>query len=316
MLNPLKFLAGAFAVSLAIGSAAVAQTYPEKPITVLVPFNPGGGTDMQARLVEQAFASEFGQSLNFVYKPGAGGAIGATELATVKPDGYTIAVYTFPLIAMNAINNTGRYDVNDFDYLAGAASDPIILVTRAKSELGTMGAFRDAVNAEPGRLNVGATESFGPSHLAALWAKDQGLNVNVVPFAGGAKGLAAVQGGHVDALFAPLGALLTAGDSLNYLATATAERLPSKPDMPTLAEAGYDVRSVASRIWIAPAGLPEDTRTRLTDGLRKIYSDEAVLKRNAEAGQAVTFQDGKALKSMVDAFTPVAKDMIEKYGDR
>ncbi len=313
MLKAIKTLAGAVLVASVLGGPALAQEYPDKPVTVVVPFNPGGGTDMQARLIEQAFGKEFGQPLSFVYKPGAGGAIGATELASTEADGYTIAVYTFPLIAMNAVNGTGQYDVDDFDYLAASASDPIVLVTRKKSDYTTFDELKAAVTEAPGRLSIGAVESFGPSHLAALWAKDQGLDVNVVPFPGGAKGLAAVQGGHVDALFAPLGALLTAGDSLNYLASATSERLP---DMPTLADKGYDVQSVASRIWIAPAGLPDDVRVRLKDGLRNIYADESVQQKNAEAGQVVSYEDGDQLKAMIDRFTPLAKTMIEKYGDQ
>ena len=105
-------------VSLLLPPSGLAGEWnPDKSVKIVVPFNPGGGTDQQARLVEKEFMEEFGQPLSFVYKPGADGAVGATELKDYPADGYNIAVHTFPLIMMNTLTGKGRYSMDDFDYL-------------------------------------------------------------------------------------------------------------------------------------------------------------------------------------------------------
>ncbi|MCG8548023.1 MAG: tripartite tricarboxylate transporter substrate binding protein [Alphaproteobacteria bacterium] len=301
---------------VATGSVAQASTYPDKPVTVIVPFNPGGGTDRQARMVEKEFKEEFGQPLAFVYKTGASGAIGATELTRAKPDGQTIAVYTFPLIVMNALTGKGQYTPDSFDYLAVASSDDVVLITAKESKYKTFESLLAAAKANPGKISVGSVESLGPTHIAALSLKEKGVDVNIVPFPGGAKGLAGVLGGHIDALFALRGAVRGSASKLNYLAIATDKRHPDAPDVPTLKEKGYDVTSSAARIWIAPKGLPSDVRNRLIGGLRNIYARKDVKERQAKAGQIVNFADGDALKAMIDDFTPMAKAMVKKYGNQ
>lgn len=311
-----KGLVAAGAVLMVSMPQAQAQAFPDKPISLIVPFNPGGGTDRQARMVEQEFEQEFGQPLGFVYKTGASGAIGATELANAKPDGYTIAAYTYPLIVMNALTGKGQYEVDSFDYLAIASSDDAVLVTAKGSKYETLDKLIAAAKENPGRISIGAVESLGPTHIAALSLKELGVDVNIVPFPGGAKGLAGVMGGHVDALFALRGAVRGSASKLNYLGIATDERDPDVADVPTLKEQGYDVTSSAARIWIAPKGLPADVRSRLVSGLKNIYAREDVIEKQAKGGQVVKFADGDALESLIAGFTPRAKMIVEKHGNK
>jgi len=267
-------------------------------------------------MVEQEFKQEFGQPLVFVYKPGASGSIGATEVAQAKPDGSTIGVYTFPLMVMNALTGKGRYDIESFDYLAVASSDDVVLVTRKESPYKSLDELVAAAKSNPGKLSIGTVESLGPTHLAALSLKDSGVNINVVPLPGGAKGLAAVLGGHVDALFALRGATRSSASKFNYLAIARADRLKDASDLPTFKENGFDIVYNATRIWIAPKGLPKEVRDRLIEGLSKIYAREEVQQKHAKAGQFVAFQDGKKLQSLVTDFYPKAKDMLVKHGQQ
>lgn len=290
-----------------------AAAWPNKSVKVVVPFNPGGGTDQQARLIEKDFREEFGQPFTFIYKPGADGAIGATELASTRPDGYTVAVHTFPLIIMNILSQKGQYAVDSFDYLAVSSTDVAMLVTRKDSPITSFDDFIAQAKAAPGRLTVGCAETLGATHMAALKLLQAGLPLNVVPMAGGAKGMAAVLGGHIDAYLSLQGAAQTASSKLKYLAVANDKRVPGFEDVPTFVEKGYPVSNMAARIWIAPKGLPEKVKARLVDGLRAIYAKKDVIEKHEAAGQPVDFRDGAELAKMIDSFSSEAKSMSELY---
>ncbi len=287
---------------------------PDKSVKIVVPFNPGGGTDQQARLIEKEFMEEFGQPLSFVYKPGADGAVGATELKGYPADGYNIAVHTFPLIMMNTLTSKGRYSMDDFDYLGISNLDVAVLVTRKESPFDTLEKFIETATSRPDKkLTVGVVEVLGPSHIAALKLQRLGVPMNIIPMAGGAKGIAAVLGGHLDALMSVKGATLNTISKLNVLAVASSGADPELPGVATFAEKGFPVEAVAARIWIAPKGLSAEVKARYEEGLRNIYGKEDVKNRLAGAGQSVTFESGQELGRLVESFGPEAKELVEYY---
>lgn len=289
---------------------------PDKSVRIVVPFNPGGGTDQQARLIEKEFMDEFGQSLSFVYKPGADGAIGATELKNYPADGYAIAVHTFPLIMMNTLTDKGRYGMDDFDYLAISNLDVAVLTTRKNSPYDTLEKFVEAAKARPDKkLTVGVVEVFGPSHIAALKLQRLGVPMNIVPMAGGAKGIAAVFGGHIDALMTVKGASLNTASKLNFLAVAAAAPDPELPGVATFREKGLPVEAVAARIWIAPRGLPAEVKARYEEGFRAIYARDEVRARLANAGQPVNYGSEQELRRLIDDFSAEAGDLVQYYLD-
>ena len=305
---------GVIAASMFLLAPGVAQAWPDRSVKMVVPFNPGGGTDQQARLVEKPFQEEFGQGLNFVYKPGADGAIGATELASYPADGYSIAVHSFPLLLMNTLTNKGRYTVDSFDYLAISNRDVAVLVTRKGDSIASFEDFIKQAKANPvKKLTVGVVETLGPSHIAALKLQQQGVPMNIVTMAGGAKGLSAVLGGHLDVLMSVKGAVQNSAEKLQYLAVAAPERDPELPDVQTMAEGGYAVNAVGARIWIAPKGLPGDVKARLVEGFRKIYAREDVKDRNANAGQSVQFGDDKELQKLMQDFAAEGEALVKLY---
>ncbi len=299
--------------SFGIVSSGYAGAYPTKPVRVMVPFNPGGGTDQQARIIEKDFKDTFGQPLTFLYKPGADGSIGATELAGARPDGYTIAVHTFPLLIMNIMSGKGQYSVDSFDYLAISSTDVVVLVTRKDSPITSFDDFVAKAKANPGKLTVGAAETLGPTHMAAMKLHQAGVPMNIVPMAGGAKGMAAVLGGHIDAYFSLKGAAQSAASKLTYLAVADPTRMADMPDVPTLSEKGYPINNMGARIWIAPKGLPVEAKERLVEGLKSIYAREDVIARQNAAGQPVDFREGGELAVMINDFAVEAAAMSELY---
>lgn len=310
-----KFLTMLLAAGLMLPLHTFAGEWkPDKPVKIVVPFNPGGGTDQQARLIEKDFMEEFGQALSFVYKPGADGAIGATELKSYPADGYNIAVHTFPLIMMNTLTDKGRYSMDDFDYLGISNLDVAVLVTRKGSPFDTLEKFVEAAKSRPDKkLTVGVVEVLGPSHIAALKLQRLGVPMNIIPMAGGAKGIAAVLGGHLDALMSVKGASLNTLSKLNALAVASPGADPELPGVATFTEKGFPVEAMAARIWIAPKGLPAEVKARYEEGFRNIYAKEDVKIRLGEAGQPVIFESGQELNRMVEAFGPEARELVEYY---
>jgi len=310
-----KFLTAMLAAAcLLLPLDAPAAWNPEQSVKIIVPFNPGGGTDQQARLVEKEFLGEFGQPLSFVYKPGADGSIGGTELKNLKANGYNIAVHTFPLIMMNTLNNKGRYTMDDFDYLGISNLDVAVLTTRKGSEIDSLEKFVEACKKNPEKkLMVGVVEVLGPSHIAALKLQRLGVPMNIVPMAGGAKGMAAVLGGHLDALMSVKGAALNTASKLNFLAVASKEADKELAGVPTFTEKGYPIEAMAARIWIAPKGLPADVKARYEEGFRKIYAIDAVKDRLTKAGQPVTFGTGEELQKLVEGFKAEARELVDYY---
>ncbi len=290
--------------------------WPDRPIRIIVPFNPGAGTDQQGRLVEKEFKETFGQPLNFVYKPGADGAIGATELANSRPDGYTIGLYAFPLMVMGPLLGKGKYGPESFDYLGISCKDVAVLVVPKDSPIKSFEDFVTQAKANPGKLRVGVVEILGPTHITALKLQQQGVPMNIVPHAGGSKAMVAVLGGHIDALLAVTGASLNSASKLNFLAVASDEPEALLPGVPTFKEKGFDIVSAFARVWLAPKGLPADVKQRLGEGLKSIYAREDVKERHDKAGLPVRFEDGTVLNQWIDAFMPEARGLVDLYNQQ
>ena len=308
-----RFAAACLAVVFCLSASVAVAAWPEKGIRLIVPFNPGAGTDQVGRLVEKEFQEVFGQPLNFIYKPGADGSIGATELANARPDGYTIGLYAFPLMIMNPLIGKGRYSMDSFDVLAVSNTDVATVVVAEGSPIKTFADFVEVARANPNKMRVGVVEILGPSHITALKLQQAGVPMNVVPHAGGAKAMVAVLGGHIDALITVKGASLNTAGKIRYLAVASEQRDAELSAVPTLTEAGYPVVAEAARLWLAPKGLPADIREKLHQGLKSIYARPDVIERHKGAGIPVHFVDPRELKQRIDAFTPEAQPLVDSY---
>lgn len=293
---------------------AAAAEFPDRPVQMIVPFNPGGGSDLIIRLIEKDFHKEFGQPLSFIYKPGASGAVGVTELKSMPADGYYLASQSYPHIIIQELSGSGDFTVDDFDYLGLFAVDDIFLVVKKNSPFKTLEEFISAARAKPDTLSVATTDTMGCTHMAALQMKLLDIPVNIITYTGGSKALAAVLGGQVDALLVVKGVGAPAMNKLNPLAICAENRDPMLPDTPTFREKGYDIVQFNGRLIIAPKGLPEPVRKRLEDGFRAIYSSADVVERGKKGGYDIKIMDGEKVKQMFNDFRDEAVRLLNLAG--
>ncbi len=287
-----------------------AEKFPIKPITVMIPWSPGGGTDVVIRLIEKDFLEEFGQPLVFVYKPGADGAVGHTELARSKPDGYTICPVLFPLLLMNKLRGVGAYALDDFDYLGSAVIDDVLYVVNKDSDIKSMQQLIEKAKAAPGKISIGTMETLGPSFIPSLRLMQLGVPMNLVPFQSGAKSIPALLGNHVTALAAVKSVAMPSLPHLRVLAAANKKRDTDFPEIPTLQECGYDVTSFLLRGFFAPKGLDPKVKTRLEEGIKRIYDKPEVIAKHKEFGLKIQWTSGGDVQKMFNNFQKTGEEVL------
>jgi tripartite-type tricarboxylate transporter receptor subunit TctC len=277
-LGRIAALALAGTVSLAAGTALA--DYPERPITLIVPWGAGGGTDATGRMIASLLEAELGQPVNVVNRTGGSGVVGHSAIATAAPDGYTIGVLT---VEIGMMHWAGLTDLTGADYtpIALYNYDPAGLQVRSDSEWETAQDVLDAVAAAPGEHNSSGTGQGGIWHLALAGMLDEaGIAPDAAPWVpsqGAAPGLQELAAGGVDIVTCSVveaAALIDAGQ-VKALAVMDSERLGAFPDVPTLKEAtGLDWEMAAWRGIGGPKGMPEDVTATLTAALEKAYNSD------------------------------------------
>lgn len=289
----MKTLLGALGVAAlaALGTIApVLAAYPEKPVTLVVPFPPGGSTDMIARTLGPKLGASLGQSFVVENQPGATGAIGATRVKRAPADGYTILVASIGVYATNPFLQKGlQYDpAKDFDLLTVAVRAPNVLVVHPSVPAQNVAELIDYLKKNPDKVSFASSGAGSSDHLnAALFWQRTGTTGIHVPYKGGAPAISDLIGGHAQASFQNINAVLNhiKAGKLRALAVTGDKRSAVLPDVPTLAEAG--VKGVDVFSWqaiAAPRGLPKDVRDKLHAALVKALNDPEVAKNLAEQG--------------------------------
>lgn len=297
---------------------ATKKDYPTRPITLIIPYGPGGGCDTQARILETFFKDEFGQGLNFVYKQGAGGAVGTAEAAKAAPDGYNMLSFGFPHVVLFPLSGTGKWEpLEDFDYLAQVASDPQVLVVPKESPFNTLEDFITYAKDNPEKVNISLPGLYGGAHNVQLRLFDMaGINVKVIPFQGGSAQTAALLGGEVDSglgNFANLSEEIKAGN-IKALAVSAEERRKEISNTPTFKELGYNIISTESRIWMVPKGVETKKLERLREGIEKIWNKPEYQKKMIEAGYTLDWISGEDFEQYLKDYEKEAKVLLEKAG--
>jgi len=273
--------------ALALGLAAtgaLAQAWPTKPVTMIVPFPPGGSTDMIARAVLPKMQEKIG---TFIVdnRAGAGGAIGAAAVKNAKPDGYTVLVSSLGpfVIGPHLLKGTSGYDpTKDFDYVTVAVQAPNIRAVRADSPYKTFADFMKFLKANPDKMTFASAGNGTSDHLTAelLWQETKTKGTHI-PYKGGAPALTDLLGGQVDATFMNIntGMPHVKGGKIRALAITSDKRSPLMPELPTFGEAGLPGFVVYG--WygvVVPAGTPRDVIDRLNADIAAALAHPDVLK--------------------------------------
>ena len=273
-------------------TAAAAQGYPTRPITMIVPFAAGGPTDTLARILAERMGKSLGQTLVVENVAGAGGTIANNRVKQAAPDGYTIAIgHLGTHVLAPAVQQLNVDYVNDFEPVAMVATNPQVMLSRNDVPAKTLKDLIAHVKANPGNVSYGTGGPGTPSHVMAVYFGNQvGAPLNIVHYKGAGPAMQDVLAGHIDLTFDQAATALTqikAGRVRGYAVTAKS-RLASAPDIPTVDEAGMPgfYMSIWHAIWV-PKATPREVIAKLNGAIREALADPAIRKRWDDLGQEV-----------------------------
>ena len=269
-------------VLLAVPAGAGAETYPTRPITIVVPFTPGSGIDIIARTLGQKISERWGQPVVIDNKPGASGGLGAELVSKSAPNGYTVMVTAAAFAVLPALSKKPPYDpVNDFTAIAETTTGHVALVVNAKAlPVDSLKAFIAAAKAKPGQLNYSSPGPGTLQHLGTeLMQQELGIMLTHIPYRGAAGALTDLVAGQVELAMLPVhtGLPFVHSGQLRMLAVATPERSPQAPDVPTFVELGYP--RMTFELWygmFGPAKLPAEIVDKWNGELKSVLTDRDI----------------------------------------
>ena len=279
----------ALAITVALSTSAFAQGWPNKPIRMVVPYTPGGYTDLMARTVGQKISEALGQPIIFENRPGANAIIGTDVVAKAAPDGYTFGT----VIAAHAVNATLNpklpYDtMKDFTYVSLMSVAPLIIIANNALPANNIKELVALAKAKPGELNFASSGVGAAAHLTMeMFKARMGIDMQHVPYKGTAGALQDTVGGRINVMFDIVGPLMpqVKAGNVKALGLAAREQIPSAPGVPTIIEQG--VPDFVSGTWagiIAPAGTPKEIVDRIAAEAKKALADPAMKAKLAEQG--------------------------------
>ena len=276
-------------VAMALALSTNALAWPDKTVTLVVPFPPGGATDLLARTLTPKLQATFKQTVIVDNKAGATGTIGAGFVKRAPADGYTLLVTSLgPLVIAPHLIKAPYDAAKDFDYLTVAVQAPNVLVVPANSPFKTVADLIAAEKAKPGALTFASAGNGTSDHLSAeLFWLQSGTTGLHVPYKGAAPAITDLLGGQVDAAFQNINNVLPHinGGKLRVLAVAAPKRSPLLPNVPTLAESGMkDAEATSWQGVVAPKGLPPEVKAKIHAALTEALADPVVKQKFAEVG--------------------------------
>ncbi|ABM43659.1 Uncharacterized protein UPF0065 [Acidovorax sp. JS42] len=297
----------AVAAAGALPMGALAQNFPTKPITIIVPFSAGGTTDILARIVGQGLTTELGQSVVVDNKPGAGGNIGGSLAAKAAADGYTLFMGTVGTHAINqSLYKKMPFDpVKDFAPLSRVAAVPNLLVAHPSQPFKTVKEMIAYAKANPGKITFGSPGSGASPHVSGeLFKSMTGTDLLHIPYKGSAPAMTDLLGGQTSVMFDNMPSAIqhVRSGKLRPIAVTTAKRSPELPDVPTIAEAGVPGYEATSWFGMfAPAGTPKPVLDKLHAALIKVLNQADVKKKIAEQGGDVVAETPAQFAAFIKA---------------
>jgi tripartite-type tricarboxylate transporter receptor subunit TctC len=286
----MRKLFATLALGLLAAGGVHADTWPSHPVSMVVPFPPGGSTDVIARTVGAKMQEKLGGTFIVDNRAGAGGTLGAAIVKRAAPDGYTLLVSSLGpfVIGPHLIKNPGYDPLKDFDYITVAVQAPNVLAVPANSPHKTFADLLKFIKANPGKMTFASAGNGTSDHLTAeLFWQETGTKGVHVPYKGGAPAMQDLIGGTVDATFMNIntGIPMFKAGKLRALAITSAKRSPLLPDVPTMEELGIKGVTVYSwQAFAAPKGLPADIKTKLRDAIVAGLNDPSVKPKLLELG--------------------------------
>src|SRR5512143_1374631 len=301
--------------------AAAQEPYPSRPITLIVPFPPGGVADIIGRPVADAMGRFLNSPVVIENKAGAGGGIGMGFVAKAKPDGYTLLLALSSIsILPEADRITGRAPMYQFSQLVPIArftADPTVLVVRAESPWKTLAEFVADAKKRPGAITFGSSGNYGTMHVPMeMLAASAGVKLLHVPFTGAGPAVVALLGGQIDAVSSGPSTVVqhVKAGKLRVLASWGDKRLASLPDVPTLTESGYPVVFTQWTALFAPAGTPDAVIGKLRDAARATVVDPKFVATMATVETPIQYLDAPDLQRFWDADNQKLGEAVRRIG--
>lgn len=312
------------ALAAAFASAALAQApYPNRNIEMVVPYGPGGSTDIVGRIVATRLQERLGQNVVVLNRPGASGTTGLLSAMRAAPDGYTLLnSYTAEAVVVPQISKTHTYSVvNDFEPIAITGLVPVVLMVSKNVKANTLQEFIAEVRANPGKFTFGGGHGSPPHVMGAWMNRLRGLNVQHVPYRGGAQGINDVVGGHIDMFYGGVAAGKAAIDSggVKPIAVTGDKRSVALPNVPTFKEGGVPEFELLSwTVLLAPKGTPADILAILRKETLAALDDPKTREALARQGADVSgTQDvGAFLKKESDAYGRAVRELGIQMGSK
>ena len=309
------------AVALGVGTAQAQSAYPERPITMIVPFPPGGVADTVARPVAEALARELKQTVVVENKVGAGGALGIGQAARAAPDGYTLLLSLSSISILpeadRILERKPSYQLNQFRPIARFTADPTVLVVRADAPWHTLAEFVADVRVKPGTYNYGSSGNYGTMHVPMEMLKaSAGFRMTHIPYTGAGPAIVALLAGQIDAVASGPSTVvqqIQAG-KLRALAHWGDQPLAALPGVPSLTQAGYPVRFAQWSALFVPSGTPEDVVQRLRAAAAKVAADTTVRQVVAKAGSPIEYLDAPEFQSYWDKDAASMTQAVRRIG--
>jgi tripartite-type tricarboxylate transporter receptor subunit TctC len=309
------------ALTLVGAEASAQEAYPSKPITLVVPFPPGGVADIVARPAADALGRVLGAPVVIENKAGAGGGIGMAYVAKAKPDGYTLllALSSISILpeADKIIGRPPMYQLDQLVPIARLTADPTVLAVRADSPWKTLQEFVADAKKRPGAISYGSSGNYGTMHVPMeMFASDAGIKLLHVPYTGAGPAVVGLLGGNIDAVASGPSTVIqhVKAGTVRVLASWGDHRLVSLPDVPTLSESGFNAVFFQWSGLFAPAGTPAPVLAKLRDAARITASDPRFVAALATVETPVQYLDAPELQRFWDADAQKLGAVVRRVG--
>jgi tripartite-type tricarboxylate transporter receptor subunit TctC len=303
----------------AVQAQSPAQSWPQRPVRIIVPFPAGGSSDVAARILAKQLEVAFRQSFVVENRPGASGVLAAETVARASPDGYVLLMATSAQISViPQITKVSYNAVNDFAPISTVATNPFVLTVHPSLPVRTVGEFVAYARAQPQRLSYASSGIGSLGHLSMeLFLRRAGLATTAVSYKGGSAQLNDVIAGHVKVTMLNLSAVATfaSSDALRLLATTSEKRVPQIPDVPTFREAGFDGFAVSN--WeglMAPAGTDQQIIARIAGEVARAVHDPNVTALLAANGLEPVGGSPSEFTAMIAADVPLWGEAVKRIG--